>query len=155
MRRTAAATATSLGDASCGQADNMAVLCCDAMNRLLDHLYIAAMILLTAYSQLVMRWRVGLAGRLPASAAGKLHFVAALLLNPWVLSGIVATFLAGVSWMLALTKFELSYAYPFTGIVFVLILLLSAILFHDHVGVWRLVGTLVVMAGLTMIVKAS
>jgi hypothetical protein len=42
----------------------------------------------------------------------------------------------------ALTKFELSYAYPFMSLAFVLVLLSSALLFHETVtmpqNVWHL-----------------
>src|SRR4051794_31687322 len=82
------------------------------MAKALDHVYIASTILFTVYSQLVMRWQVGLVGPLPPDVPGKIGFVVHLLLNPWVLSGVAATFLAGVSWMMTMTKFQLSYAFP-------------------------------------------
>ncbi len=60
-----------------------------------------------------MRWQVSAAGEVSADTLGKVRFISVLLINPWVVSGIVATLLAGVSWMLAMTRFEISYAYPF------------------------------------------
>lgn len=125
------------------------------MNRLVDHVYIFAMVVLTAYSQVVMRWRVGLAGALPTQWDGKLQFVGHLLLNPWVLSGIAATFFAGVSWMLALTKFQLSYAYPFTSLVYMLVLASGVVFFRDAMSAGRLAGTAVVMLGVLMIARAG
>jgi drug/metabolite transporter (DMT)-like permease len=115
---------------------------------MVNHIYIAAMILLTAYSQIVMRWRVGLAGALPSDLVGKIGFIIHLLLSPWVLSGIVATFLAGVCWMMALSKFELSYAYPFTGLIYIIVMLSGFFLFRDAFTVGKMVGTCMVIAGL-------
>jgi drug/metabolite transporter (DMT)-like permease len=123
------------------------------MNRALDHLYIFAMVFLTAYSQVVMRWQVGHAGNLPVGLPGKIQFVIGLLLNPWVISGIIATFFAGVSWMLALTKFQISYAYPFTSLVYMLVLASGVVFFRDGVNAGRLVGTAVVMAGVLIIAR--
>lgn len=54
-----------------------------------------------------------------------------LLENPWVASCFLAAFLGAWTWMIALTRFDLSYAYPFTSLTFVLILLLSAMLFRE------------------------
>jgi len=125
------------------------------MNRALDHIYIFAMVFLTAYSQVIMRWQVSLAGALPQGSGPKMQFVLHLLLNPWVLSGIVATFFAGISWMLALTKFELSYAYPFTSLVYMLVLVSGVLFFKDSMSVGRLTGTAVVMLGVLMIAKAG
>jgi drug/metabolite transporter (DMT)-like permease len=125
------------------------------MNRALDHVYIFAMVFLTAYSQIIMRWQVGLAGALPAGGGPKMLFVAHLLLNRWVLSGIIATFFAGVSWMLALTKFQLSYAYPFTSLVYLLVLASGVAFFKDSMSAGRLAGTAVVMLGVVMIARAG
>jgi drug/metabolite transporter (DMT)-like permease len=125
------------------------------MNRALDHIYIFAMVFLTAYSQIIMRWQVGLAGALPLGGGAKVQFVAHLLFNPWVLSGILATFFAGVSWMLALTKFQLSYAYPFTSLVYMMVLASGVVFFKDSMSAGRLAGTAVVMLGVVMIARAG
>lgn len=125
------------------------------MNRPLDHLYIFAMIAFTVYSQAIMRWQVGLAGALPVDAAGKAAFILRLLMNPWVLSSVAATFLAGVSWMLALTKFQLSYAYPFTGVIYALILILGAAVFRESISAGRVAGVAVVMLGVLIIARTG
>lgn len=125
------------------------------MNRLLDHAYILSMVAFTAYSQMIMRWQVGAAGPLPTGTADKIWFIAKLLMNPWVLSSIVATFMAGVSWMLALTKFQLSYAYPFTGLIYLFVLVAGYWVFRDNITVGRVVGTAVVLLGTIIIVRAG
>ena len=123
------------------------------MNRLLDHSYILATVVCTVYSQLVMRWQVGAAGELPSDGPGKLRFIATLLVNPWVLSGIVATFLAGVSWMLAMTRFEISYAYPFVSLNYVIILAASILLFNESLSPPKIMGTVLVIVGIVVISK--
>jgi|tagenome__1003787_1003787.scaffolds.fasta_scaffold20212102_1 multidrug transporter EmrE-like cation transporter len=121
------------------------------VSRASDHLYILATILFTVYSQLAMRWQVGVAGEVPTDAIGKARFIATLLMNPWVLSGILATFLAGVSWMLTMTRFELGYAYPFVGLNYVLVLAASVLLFHESLSGSKILGTVLVIAGVVVI----
>jgi multidrug transporter EmrE-like cation transporter len=58
------------------------------------------------------------------------------------------TFLGGLCWMVAMTKVELSYAYPFIGLVFVLILICSSALFHEAITVSKVIGVLLVIAGI-------
>jgi drug/metabolite transporter (DMT)-like permease len=123
------------------------------MNRVIDHSSIFAMVALTAYSQVIMRWQVSNAGALPPGLLGKAAFIGTLLLNPWVLSGIAATFFAGVSWMLALTKFQISYAYPFTSLTYLLVLLSGVVFFRDGINMGRVLGTAVVMAGVVIIAR--
>ena len=124
------------------------------MRWLLQHSYIFLCISFTVASQLLMRWRVGAAGALPASMADRASFVLGLLLTPWIWLAIACTFLAGVSWMLALTRFDLSYAFPFTGISFLVILLAGAFMFNEHVNTARAIGTFLVMAGLIVVVRS-
>ena len=104
-------------------------------------------VMLTVYGQLVVKWRVRQAGALPLNFTKKVVFLADLMLDPWIISGIVAAFLAGLSWMAAMTKFELSYAYPFTSLAFVLVLLLSVVLFHETITAPKLLGVIVVVVG--------
>jgi multidrug transporter EmrE-like cation transporter len=123
------------------------------MSRLIDHSYIFLTVIFTVYSQLVMRWQVTLAGPLPEDAIGKIHFIGVLLLKPWVITGVIATFFAGVSWMLAMTRFELSYAFPFVTLNYVLILVASVTLFNESITLMKVVGTLIVIVGIIVLAK--
>ncbi len=123
------------------------------MLRALDHSYIVSAILLTVYSQLIMRWQVGHVSPLPADLDGKIQFIATLLLNPWILSGLVATFFSGLSWMLVLTKFEMSYAFPFVSINYVLVLIASVFLFHESLTMAKIIGTGFVILGIVIIAR--
>lgn len=124
------------------------------MRWLQHHAFIVLCIALTVTSQLLMRWRVGLAGPLPAATMDRVTFVVGLLLTPWVWLAIACTFFAGVCWMLALTRFELSYAFPFTGVSFLVMLAAGFFLFDEHVTMTRIVGTLLVMIGLIVVVRS-
>ena len=77
--------------------------------------------LLTLYGQLIVKWQVSQAGRLPAATGDKLDYLLRLAINPWIFS-VSAAFIAALSWMAAMSRLELSRAYPFVGLSFVLIL---------------------------------
>src|SRR4051794_3182252 len=72
---------------------------------------IFATIILTVYGQLVVKWQVSQAGAFPPSLEGRLLFLARLLSNPWIISVLAAAALAALSWMAAMTRYELSVAY--------------------------------------------
>lgn len=124
------------------------------MTNLSNHLYIFSTILLGVYSQLIIRWQVSLAGNLPLDVSGKIWFVARLLLNPWVISSILATFMGGVTWMMAMTKFETSYAYPFVSLQFVIILAAGVLMFGETFSIGKLIGTLLIMGGILIVTKS-
>ena len=123
------------------------------MSRLIDHSYIAGTIIFTVYSQLIMRWQVSSAGALPTDFMGKVQFVAHLFLNPWVLSGLFSTLFAGISWMLAMSRFEISYAYPWIGLNFVLMLVFGVLIFNESFNLAKVLGTLLVVIGLIVITR--
>jgi multidrug transporter EmrE-like cation transporter len=115
---------------------------------LFDFVYIFAVIVLTVCGQLILKWQVAKAGAFPQSFPERALFLLRLLLNPWVIGGLFAGFLAFLCWMAAMTKFELSYAYPFMSLAFVLVLLSSALLFHETVTMSKVFGILLIMAGI-------
>lgn len=115
--------------------------------RLADYLYIASTILLTVYGQLILKWRVGFYGSMPIEALEKLKFVFGVLLDPWILSGLAAAFLASLAWIAAMTKFELSHAYPFMSLNFVVVLLLSGWLLNEPMTIQRALGVILIMLG--------
>ena len=116
----------------------------------MEHLYILGTIVLTVYGQLVIKWQVASAGAFPADAVGRMWFLLRLIVNPWVLSSLAAAFLAAVSWMVAMTKFELSYAYPFTSLAFVLVLGLSALFFREAITLPKALGVAFVVTGIVI-----
>jgi len=122
----------------------------EARRKAVEHLYIAGTILLTVYGQLVLKWQVSKAGEIPPGTTDKLAYLFRLLGNPWVLSGLVAAFLAFLCWAAALSKFQLSYAYPFMSLAFALVLLMSAILFRESLTLPKLLGLLLIALGITV-----
>lgn len=118
-----------------------------------DHFYIFSTIVFTVYSQLIIRWQVLAAGELPNELSGKLYFVTKLLLNPWVISSMVATFLAGVSWMLTMSKFDISYAYPWIALNFVLIFIFGLFLFDEPYSAPKILGTVIIVIGVLVLAR--
>jgi len=104
----------------------------------------------TVYGQVVVKWQVGSAGPFPNDMMERITFVFRLLVNPWVISGLAAAFLAFLCWIVAITRLPLSHAYPVTALSFVLVLFLSALVFHEPLTATKLVGTAMVVLGVAI-----
>lgn len=117
------------------------------MSRYLSYLYIVATIGFTVYGQMILKWRIVKYGAFPAAPVDKVKFLATLLLDPGILSGLAAGFLASLAWMAAMTKFELNHAYPFMSLNFVIVLLLSGWLLNEPVTAGRALGVALIVAG--------
>jgi multidrug transporter EmrE-like cation transporter len=116
----------------------------------LGYIYVATTIVFTVYGQLVVKWQVDKAGDVPDTSSGKLSFIFHLLINPWVISVFIGAAIAAVSWMGALTKFELSRAYPFVALSFALVLVFSALLFDEPLSAPKVIGVLLIFTGLAV-----
>ena len=114
----------------------------------MSYVYVGATIVLTVYGQLVIKWQVSRAGGLPPEPSAKVGFLLHLLLNPWVASGLVAALIAALAWMAAMTKLELSFAYPFMSLSFVFVLVLSALLLRESLTPYKVIGMALVIIGL-------
>ena len=114
---------------------------------MVNYLYIVGTILFTVYGQLVLKWQVSRAGDLPTAALQKCLFLSRLLCNPWIISGLAGAFVASLCWMAAMAKFQLSHAYPFTSLGFVLVVVMSAVLFGEAITVSKAVGVALITAG--------
>jgi multidrug transporter EmrE-like cation transporter len=110
--------------------------------------YLFSTISLTVYGQLIVKWRVGKAGALPTDIVPKIRFLTALILDPWILSALLLAVLAAFSWMAAMTKFELSYAYPFISLSFVMVTILSAVIFREPITLAKVMGLALVVTGI-------
>jgi len=117
------------------------------MSRYFDYLYIIATIGLTVYGQLILKWRISQFGPLPVEFADKLKFLIGLLFDPAIFSGFAAAFLASLAWMAAMTKFDLSHAYPFMSLNFVVVLLLSGWLLSEPMTMQKSLGVGLIVLG--------
>ena len=116
----------------------------------MSYFYIFMTIALTVYGQIAIKWQVLKVGAMPEATPDKIVFLLHLLLNPWIISALLAAFLASVFWMAAMTKLQLSHAYPFMGLTFVVVLLASGFFFQEPVTPLKMAGTALIFLGLAV-----
>ena len=116
----------------------------------MGYFWLLATVVLTVYGQLAFKWRIDESGEFPAGGRERVEFAVRFLIDPWVISVFAAALLASGTWAAALTRFELSFAYPFMALSFVLVLLFSALLFSEGVTAPKLIGVTLIVAGLAI-----
>ena len=122
---------------------------------MMGYFYILGCIVFTVYGQLIMKWRLALKGSMPDLLSEKIVFLLKNLFDPYIFSGFVAAFIASLFWMAALTKFEISHAYPFMSLSFVIVLLGSIIFFGETFTWGKVLGVLLICAGIIVTVKVK
>ncbi|HET7062563.1 MAG TPA: EamA family transporter [Nitrosospira sp.] len=114
----------------------------------MSYFYIFLTIAFTVYGQIVLKWQVIDAGHFPENTLDKVLFLVRLVLNPWVISGFLAAFAASLTWMVAMTKLELSHAYPFMSLNFVFVIILSYLLFQETITTPKILGLGLIILGI-------
>lgn len=122
-------------------------------HRWTDYLFIAATIVLTVAGQFLLKWRMDQAGPMPAGAGPAVRFLVGLLLDPFVIASFFSAFLAALAWMATLTRFELSTAYPFTSLSFVVVLVVGVMFLGETWSLAKVGGVALIVLG-TVVVSA-
>ena len=117
---------------------------------IMGYFYIFGTIFFTVYGQIVLKWRINEVGSMPIGLTEKISFLFHLLFDPWIFSGFASAFIASFFWMATMTKFEISYAYPFMSSAFVLVFLLSVMLFQEQITMHKIVGLTLIVAGIVI-----
>lgn len=120
---------------------------------MIGYLYISITLLLTVYSQLILKWRLDAMGQFPTAYSAQIKFLFVALIDPYIISSFAAAFLASLTWIAALTKFQLSYAYPFMSISFILVMILSYYMFNEPLTLNKVSGIILIVSGLILASK--
>lgn len=72
-------------------------------------------------------------------------------LNPYVLLGLSLYVLSSVLWLIVLSRVDLSFAYPFVGIGYVIIMFISWRYLNEPVSTLRVAGATLIGLGVVLI----
>ena len=115
-------------------------------------LLILASVGLGAVAQVLMKLGMTAGPMREALATGApVRVVVAVLTSPGVMGGLVLYGIATVLWLGVLSRVELSQAYPFVGLSFVLAAVLGYFVFADAVSATRVAGIALIVAGVVLV----
>jgi drug/metabolite transporter (DMT)-like permease len=85
----------------------------------------------------------------------KVVYLFLFFINPWVLSSVIATFFAGLSWIFVMSRFDIGFAYPFICLNMIVMMWVGVLLFGEPITISRVIGTLIICIGLTVVYKGE
>jgi drug/metabolite transporter (DMT)-like permease len=113
-------------------------------------IFLAAVLAFTLYGQLVIKARALAHAPDTIGASDRLHYLAAMLTDLWVLSGMAAGLLAGAFWILAMERLDLGFAYPFMALSFIFVPVGSMLLFGEPLPKLQLLAIGLIIIGVTL-----
>lgn len=94
-------------------------------------------------------WKIGMTNR--SVSFDSIGAIIRVLFSPYILSGLFLYGMATVLWLFILTKVPLSVAYPIQSIAYVLAVFGAYFLFHEEITIWKVIGVILIMAGVSFI----
>lgn len=121
------------------------------MNKLLI-LLILASILLSSTAQIMLKMGMSNNSVLSAIQSGSANItIKAIATNIYVIVGLALYFASAAVWLFVLAKVDVSVAYPFVGLGFVLTMLLAYFVNGEALSAAKIIGTLCIAIGVVIV----
>jgi len=104
--------------------------------------------------QLLVKKGVLQVGGFPHDLGEVGHFFLKAYTNLYVLSAVFITIIVALSWILVISKAELSYVYPFMALSYVFVALFSLLIFKEDVNALRWAGIAVICIGVFLVSRS-
>jgi len=110
---------------------------------------------LSGFAQVSFKFGVSSVATRAAMADGSIaSMLLAFAQSPAVIVGLAMYGVGTLIWLNVLSRMDLSQAYPFVGLSFLLTALLGYFLFHEPFHPGRLAGTALVIAGVILVARS-
>ena len=102
----------------------------------------------TVLGQILVKQGMLAVGKSPADPSALPAFALAALTNTRVVLGLGCAVVAALAWIVAISRSNLSFAYPFMALTVVIVLALSGVIFKEPIPANRWVGVAIVCLGI-------
>ncbi len=111
---------------------------------------------LSVSGQLILKIGVGKLSAIENfTAAAFGEFLRQALFSPLVLFGFVLYALSAALWLVVISRLELSYAYPFLALNFVLLTVFSRVVLSETIPMLRWIGILLICVGILFVARSG
>jgi len=123
----------------------------------LDFIWVLSGVLLNAAAQLLLKAGASSAGEISMSAGAPalLRTAFGLAQHPGILGGLACYAISVVVWIVALSRVEVSIAYPMLSIGYIVNALLAWWLFGEDVNLQRWLGIGVIIVGVILVARSG
>ena len=119
----------------------------------MKYAFIAIAVLLGAFGQVCMKY--GMNARPPMEPGQALSWYLRTVFSPYVFAGLMLYFISSLFWLTLLRWFELSFVYPLIATGYIVVMVLSYFFFKDNITWVRVVGVLLICAGVGFIAQTK
>ena len=123
--------------------------------RALELLAVLVSVFLAVVGQLLLKMGMLRVGKFSFNMSTLVYQYIKILLNPFVIAGLVSFFVSMLIWLYVLSRMELSLAYPFVALNYILILFGSYFLFKETITPYKMIGVVVIIVGVYLVARGG
>lgn len=123
------------------------------MNRYLPLILLG--VFLNAFAQIALKQGMRTIGHFAFSLENVLPIGTRVMVNPFVLAGLFAYVISVLVWLMALSRVEVSYAYPLLSVGYIVAAFAGQVLFHEALTPVRWAGILVICFGVFLVTRSA
>lgn len=116
--------------------------------------YILPSVFTGVIGQLLLKRGMLTMGPLSLSEGNVLSVLWSIATNPWVIIGLAMYAGGTVFWLVALSRAELSFVYPFATLSMALIILLSWVFLGESLSALRVIGIVTIALGVLLVARS-
>ncbi|ANE48910.1 hypothetical protein SY83_13140 [Paenibacillus swuensis] len=88
--------------------------------------------------------------RINSIMSGDILSVFYVLINPYIFLGLVLYFVSAVTWIVILSKYQLSFVSPLLSVNYIFSLIVGYYLFQEPVNMARIIGAVIITIGVVI-----
>ncbi len=108
-------------------------------------------IISTVTSQLILKWRVDSIIKKSDDTSNQIQLILKNIFDPYILLCFSLAFVAAISWIYTLTRFNLSSAYPYMALNFLFVIILSSLFFGEVLSVRNIIAAIFIIVGVALL----
>jgi multidrug transporter EmrE-like cation transporter len=117
--------------------------------------FILFTVLTNAAAQIMLKQGMMSLGPLTFTSDTIIQRVFQIIFNPWVFIGLATFVISMASHLFVLSKVDLSFAYPFLSLAYVVVAVIAWLVFKEELGAYKIMGIVLICAGTILIAQSA
>ncbi len=117
-------------------------------------IFIVITVILNAAAQLLIKAGISRVGQASFSASHIVNLLLGAALNPFIVLGLVVMTLSMGTHMMSLSRFDVSFAFPFLSVAYVIVAAWGYFFFGEDVNLTRVVGIGTIILGTIILARS-
>lgn len=105
-------------------------------------------------SQILLKKGMTSIEKFDVSFSGLLSAGGNIIFNVYIVMGLFVMVISMASHLVVLSRVDISFAYPFLGMSFVLVAIYGSVVLAEPMGLWKILGILLIVSGVSLIARS-